>query len=100
MTEQPLYRAGPSTSSLAVVSLVFGVLGWCVLPFIGPIVAIICGHLARAEIRRASVDNRMEGDGMAVGGLVLGYLQLGVWLLLMMAFVVALVLGVTLWHWH
>jgi len=100
MSEQPPYRPGPSTSSLAVVSLVFGILGWCVLPFVGAIVAIICGHLARAEIRRASIDNRMEGDGMAIGGLVLGYLQLAFWLLLMMAFVVAMVLGVTLWHWH
>lgn len=100
MSEQSLYRAGPSTSSLAVVSLVFGVLGWCVLPFVGAIVAIICGHLARAEIRRSSADNRLDGDGMAIGGLVLGYLQLAVWVLLVMAFVVALVLGVTLWHWH
>ncbi|MFA6231264.1 MAG: DUF4190 domain-containing protein [Rhodanobacter sp.] len=100
MSEQPPYGAGPSTSSLAVVSLVFGVLGWCVLPFIGPLVAIICGHLARAEIRRASVDNRMEGDGMAIAGLVLGYLQFAVGLLLLMAFVVFLILGVTLRHWH
>jgi hypothetical protein len=100
MSEQAHYGAGPSTSSLAVVSLVFGVLGWCVLPFIGPIVAIVCGHLARAEIRRAGADRPLEGDGMAVAGLVLGYLQLAVWLLLLMAFVVALVLGVTLWHWH
>lgn len=100
MSAQPPYRSGPATSSLAVVSLVFGVLGWCILPFIGPIVAIICGHLARAEIRRAGVDGRMEGDGMAIGGLVLGYLQLAVGLLLVMAFIVFLVLGVTLWHWH
>ena len=62
------------TSSLAVVSLVSGILGWSLLPLIGSIVAIITGHMARGEIRRAP--DRMEGDGLAVGGLILGYTML------------------------
>ncbi|TAA28182.1 DUF4190 domain-containing protein [Pseudoxanthomonas winnipegensis] len=62
------------TSSLAVVSLVFGILGWSLLPTIGALVAIITGHMARAEIRRSQ--GAMEGDGMAVAGLVLGWLHL------------------------
>ena len=62
------------TSSLAVVSLVSGILGWTLLPLIGSIVAIITGHMARGEIRRAP--DRMEGDGLAVGGLILGYTML------------------------
>ncbi len=62
------------TSSLAVVSLVSGILGWTLLPLIGSIVAIITGHMARGEIRRAP--ERMEGDGLAVGGLILGYTML------------------------
>jgi len=60
-----------ATSTLAIVSLVFGILGWTLLPWIGSIVAVITGHLARSEIRR-TVDG-MDGDGMAVAGLVLGY---------------------------
>jgi len=60
------------TNSLAVVSLVCGILGWTVLPFIGSVVAIICGHMARGEIRRSQ--GMQEGDGMAVAGLVMGYL--------------------------
>jgi thiol:disulfide interchange protein len=65
-----------NSNSLAVVSLVFGILAWCVLPIVGAIVAIVCGHLARGEIRRAPPDAPLEGDGMALAGLVLGYVQL------------------------
>lgn len=60
------------TNSLAVVSLVCGILGWTLLPFLGSVVAIICGHMARSEIRRSP--QTQEGDGLAVAGLVMGYL--------------------------
>ena len=63
------------TSTAAVLSLVFGILGWIALPFIGSIVAIICGHMARSEIRRAP-PNSVEGDGMAIAGLILGWSML------------------------
>jgi hypothetical protein len=97
MSYQPSSRS--TTSSLAIVSLVFGILSWCVLPFIGAIVAVVCGHLARSEIRR-SADGPMEGDGMAVAGLVLGYLHLLLWLLLIMIGIAALIFGFTFTHWH
>ena len=45
------------TSSLAVVSLVSGILGWSLLPLIGSIAAIITGHMARAEIRRSAASS-------------------------------------------
>ncbi|GHA70141.1 DUF4190 domain-containing protein [Cognatilysobacter bugurensis] len=63
-----------TTSSLAIASLVSGVLGWTLLPLIGCLVAVVTGHMARAEIRRAS---GLEGDGLAVAGLVLGWLGIG-----------------------
>ncbi|MFA6986312.1 MAG: DUF4190 domain-containing protein [Arenimonas sp.] len=59
------------TSSLAIVSLVTGILGWTMLPWLGSIVAIITGHMARAEIARNA--GTMEGDGLAITGLVLGW---------------------------
>ena len=64
MSEQASYRPGYTTSSLAVVSMVFGILAWCLLPFVGALVAIICGHMARSEIRHAGPDTRIEGDGI------------------------------------
>ena len=63
------------TSMLAVISLIFGVVCWFGLPFIGALVAVICGHSARSEIRRAPPGS-IEGDGLALAGLVLGWIHL------------------------
>ena len=41
-----------TTCTLAVVSLCFGIAAWTVLPFIGAIVAVICGHLAAGKFAR------------------------------------------------
>jgi hypothetical protein len=98
MSYPPSYRPA-TTSTLAIVSLIFGILAWCLLPFVGAIVAIICGHMARAEIRRVSVDAPLEGDGLAIAGLVLGYVQLASGVLLVLAFVATLFWGFALWHW-
>lgn len=57
------------TNGLASVSLGFGI-GQIVLPIFGALIAIICGHVARAQIRR----NGEQGDGLALAGLALGYL--------------------------
>lgn len=64
----------PQTSATAVISLVFGILSWTMLPLIGAIVAIVTGHVARSEIRHSQ--GATTGDGMAIAGLVLGWLQL------------------------
>lgn len=64
------------TSTLAIVALVSGLLGWTLLPWLGSIVAIITGHLARAEIAREP--ERLEGNGMALAGLILGYSMLAI----------------------
>ena len=64
----------PQTSTLAIISLVLGILGWVMLPLLASIGAIITGHMARAEIRRSQ--GQISGDGLAIGGLVLGYLQI------------------------
>ena len=59
------------TSTMAIISLIAGILGWTLLPFIGSVAAIITGHMARGEIKRGN--GQIEGDGLAIGGLVLGY---------------------------
>lgn len=99
MSSYPPLRS--STSALAIVSLVFGILAWCVMPFIGAMVAVIFGHLARSEIRHAPTDVRMEGDGMAIAGMVLGYVQLALSVLLVGFIIVMLFFGMGLAHlWH
>ncbi|TXH84234.1 MAG: DUF4190 domain-containing protein [Pseudoxanthomonas sp.] len=69
----------PTTSSLAIASLVSGILGWTLLPVLGTLVAIVTGHMARAEIRRSG--GALEGDGLAIGGLILGWLSALLWVI-------------------
>ena len=73
------------TSTLAVVSLVCGILCWIALPFVAGIVAVACGHAARSEIRRAAAGT-IEGDGLALAGLILGWTHLLVCMLVVVAF--------------
>ena len=62
-----------TTSTLAVVSLIAGIVSWILMPFIAGVVAVICGHMARGEIKRGN--GTLEGDGMAIAGLVLGWIN-------------------------
>ncbi|OQY21852.1 MAG: hypothetical protein B6I34_06780, partial [Anaerolineaceae bacterium 4572_32.1] len=79
IAQQPASPAAPAhvgsagTSVLAVVSLVAGLAGWF-LPVLGALAAIVTGHLAHRDIRRS--EGLQKGKGMATLGLVLGYGQL------------------------
>jgi hypothetical protein len=61
------------TSTLAIISVVSGVLSWVVLPFVAGVVAVITGHMARNEIKN---NPGLQGDSLALIGLILGYLHL------------------------
>ncbi len=78
MSEEPIYQQTPSpvtaNSSLATISMVAGIVSWIFAPFLGSLVAIITGHMAKREITESN--GQLGGDGMATAGLVLGYLQL------------------------
>ena len=63
------------TSTLAVISLIAGILGFTFVPFLGSIIAIITGMMARGETR--SSPPRAGGDGMATAGIVLGWVGVG-----------------------
>ncbi|WHZ19130.1 MAG: hypothetical protein OJF55_001279 [Rhodanobacteraceae bacterium] len=91
----------PRTSSLAVVSLIFGILAWVppVLPFIGALVAVVCGHAARSEIRRAP-PGAIEGDGMALAGLILGWIQIACALIAVGVFLLFLAGVIAFGRWH
>ncbi len=61
------------TSGLAIASLICGVVG-IVTCFLPGIAAVICGNMA---LKQMAVPNaRVTGRGMAVAGLVLGYLSI------------------------
>jgi hypothetical protein len=61
----------PQTSALAVWSLILGILSF-VLAGLSSIPAVICGHLALRKIKRSAGKN--SGGGLAIAGLITGYL--------------------------
>src|SRR5215469_9674034 len=67
--QQPPYvvAARPPYDGLAITSFILGVLwfGW-----LGSIMAVILGHIALRNIRRTNA----SGRGLAIAGLVLGYI--------------------------
>ena len=67
------YAASPQTSGMAIASLVMGIVGWTLLPLVGSILAIVFGYAARRDIR--SRPDELTGEGMAIAGLVLGWLM-------------------------
>lgn len=72
-------------STLAIVSFVFGVIGflssWWLFS-IPSIVAIITGHIARSKIAKSG--GELDGDGLALAGLILGYVVLAIYLLIVL----------------
>ena len=61
------------TNVLAIVALVAGIAGLTVIPFVSSIVAVVTGHMARKEVRRTGE----QGEGLALAGLITGYIGLG-----------------------
>jgi hypothetical protein len=69
---RPMFLAAPQrTNGLAVASLV-GALLW--MGWMGSLFAVVAGHVALSQIDRSQ--GRQGGRGVAISGLVLGYLEL------------------------
>lgn len=73
-------------SGLAIASLILGIVGLCT--GIAGIAAVICGHMALGRINKSN--GMLKGKGMAIAGLVLGYLEI----VAMVAWVVFVVVAV------
>jgi len=76
--------SAPPTSGLAIASLILGIGGLTFLPLLGSIVAVILGYMARGEIRRSP--GQVTGDGVALVGLVLGWIGIGLTVLAFLLF--------------
>jgi hypothetical protein len=73
--------ASPGFNGLSIASMVLGIL-W--LYWVGSILAVIFGHVALRQIRRTG----QRGRGMAIAGLVLGYIGLA-------ALVTVIIIGIS-----
>lgn len=90
MSRSPTLGGAPSgarTSGMAVASLVLGIL-W--LYWIGSILALIFGYLAKKEIDKDRI--HITGRGMAVAGIVLGWIGVG---LLILTIIVLIFVGIS-----
>ena len=64
-----------STSGLAITSMIMGILSLlgAALMVIPPILAVIFGHVSLSQCNK---DSRLDGRGMAISGLVMGYISI------------------------
>jgi hypothetical protein len=74
---------------MAIVSLVLGILGLVLFFGVASIPAVITGHVARKQIREREED----GDGIALAGLILGWIGAGL-VILFVGFMVVVGFGV------
>ena len=70
----PSPAAAPTTSGLAIASLVTGLFFWCF--FVPGVVSVVLGYLALEQI--ADSGGATRGRGMAIAGIVLGWVGIGI----------------------
>lgn len=75
----PVHRP---TNGLAIASMVLGIV-W--IYWVGSVLALVFGYIARGQIRRSG----HNGDGMAIAGIVLGWVGVATFAV----FIAALILG-------
>jgi len=70
------------TEPLAIMALVFGGIGifgfCCGLFLMAAVAGVVCGHLALSKIK---ANPELEGHGLALSGLIIGYVAIGGWLI-------------------
>ena len=71
----PQTTPGTKTNTMALVSLIAGILGLTLFPFLGSIAAVITGNIGRKEIAASS--GAETGDGLAMAGVVMGWIGIG-----------------------
>jgi hypothetical protein len=76
----------PRTPGQAYASLILGIVGLVVCPLLPSIAALITGYGAKNEIDRAG--GQLGGRGIALTGIILGWIAVGFWALILLIIVV------------
>lgn len=90
----PSYYAGPmpqSTNGMAIASLACSIASYFVLPVIGAILGVIFGHMALSQLKAS----QEQGRGMAVAGLVIGYIHLALFVLVLLFIILFVIIGIS-----
>src|SRR5207249_7001591 len=67
---------GRRTDGYATASLILAISSFVVFPLIPAIVAVILGSKAK---QRIAADPTLEGEGMAKAGVIVGWVNVGIW---------------------
>lgn len=84
----PGYAAPMPTNSLSIVALILSLVG--LVTGFTAIGGIICGHIARSQIKRTGE----AGDGMALWALIVGYVIVGFGALIVLLYIGVVVLAI------
>ena len=68
------------TVGQSIASLVLGILSFLIFGILTAIPAVICGHIAKSKIN--SDPENLKGEGQALAGLIMGYISIGISLLM------------------
>lgn len=79
------YVTGPRTNTLALVAMILSLVG--IVSGATAIGGIVCGHIALSQLKRTGENGR----GMALTGVIVGYVIVGLWALFIVAYIVFLV---------
>jgi hypothetical protein len=83
------YATAPAakTNVLAIVSLIASIAGIVIFWFIGSVVGIICGHISLNQIKKTGE----EGRGLAVAGLIVGYVGIA------LSLIAGVIIAISIW---
>lgn len=76
------------TEGQAIASMVLGIVSIISCGILTAIPAVICGHIAKKKIRNDA--ENLQGDGMALSGLIMGYIVIGISILVIPAILLAI----------
>ena len=79
MTDQNYSHQEQPASPWAIISLIGGIANFVGFPFWGAVAALVTGYAAKAEIQKSN--GRVGGERLAKAGLILGWVGLGLGLL-------------------
>lgn len=87
----PSATAPQQTAGKATAALVLAIVGWFILPIIGPIIALALASGAKKAI--AASNGALGGRGLAVAAQVVAWVSLAVWVLILGAIMSITFLG-------
>ena len=89
----PMYAAPapylPPQNGVGIAALILGILGLVACGLFTSVPGIICGHIGVKKADRGEADNR----GMAMAGMIMGYIGTGLWLLAVIFYIIIVVIA-------